>query len=48
MNSVVITDSTCLIGLERIGYLDLLPAIFQKIIIPQAVQEEFSISLPWL
>jgi len=38
MNSVVITDSTCLIGLERIGYLDLLPALFQKIIIPQAVQ----------
>ena len=27
MNSVVITDSTCLIGLERIGYLDLLPAV---------------------
>ena len=48
MNSVVITDSTCLIGLERIGYLDLLPALFQKIIIPQAVQEEFGVSLPWL
>lgn len=48
MNSVVITDSTCLIGLERIGYLDLLPALFQKIIIPQAVQAEFGISLPWL
>jgi predicted nucleic acid-binding protein len=48
MNSVVITDSTCLIGLERIGYLDLLPALFEEIIIPQAVQEEFGISLPWL
>ncbi len=48
MNSVVITDSTCLIGLERIGYLDLLPALFNKIIIPQAVQEEFGIYLHWL
>ncbi|MBP0031299.1 DUF3368 domain-containing protein [Roseofilum sp. Guam] len=48
MNSVVITDSTCLIGLERIGYLDLLPALFQEIIIPQAVQAEFGSYLPWL
>ncbi len=48
MNSVVITDSTCLIGLERIGYLDLLPALFNKIIIPQAVQKEFGIYLHWL
>ena len=28
MNEPAVTDSTCLIGLERIGRLDLLPALF--------------------
>jgi predicted nucleic acid-binding protein len=44
----VITDSTCLIGLERIGQLDTLPALFEPILIPPEVQREFGMSLPWL
>lgn len=48
MTTPVVIDSTCLIGLERIGQLDILPALFEPVIIPPAVQREFGISLPWL
>jgi len=44
----VVTDSTGLIGLERMGRLDILPGLFEPILIPPAVQQEFGISLPWL
>lgn len=44
----IISDSTCLIGLERIDALELLPSLFNEIVIPQAVQYEFGVSLPWL
>ncbi|MBD2774972.1 DUF3368 domain-containing protein [Iningainema tapete] len=44
----VVTDSTCLIGLERIGNLDILPALFEPILIPPAVQQEFGVTFPWL
>jgi predicted nucleic acid-binding protein len=44
----VVTDSACLIGLERIGRLDVLPALFDPIIIPPEVQREFGGSLDWL
>jgi uncharacterized protein len=44
----VVTDSTCLIGLERIGHLDILPALFAPILIPPEVQREFGTLLPWL
>jgi uncharacterized protein len=44
----IVTDSTCLIGLERIGQLDLLPALFEPILIPPEVQHEFGMPLPWL
>jgi predicted nucleic acid-binding protein len=44
----VVTDSTGLIGLERIGRLDVLPALFEPILIPPAVQLEFGVTLPWL
>ncbi|MBC6424446.1 MAG: DUF3368 domain-containing protein [Hormoscilla sp. SP5CHS1] len=44
----VVTDSTSLIGLERIGRLDILPGLFEPILVPPAVQQEFGISLPWL
>jgi predicted nucleic acid-binding protein len=44
----VVTDSTCLIGLERIGHLDILPALFEPILIPLEVQREFGTLLPWL
>lgn len=46
--SLVVTDSTCLIGLERIDHLELLPNLYNSIIIPPAVEREFG-SLPkWI
>jgi uncharacterized protein len=44
----VIVDSACLISLERINFLDLLPAIFDPIIAPPEVQREFGKPLSWL
>jgi uncharacterized protein len=48
MNDSAITNSTCLIGLERIQRLDLLPQVFSSIMIPPAVQIEVGITAPWL
>ncbi len=48
MKEPVITDSTCLIGLERIEHLDLLSELFEPVTIPPEVAKEFGISLPWL
>lgn len=48
MREPVVADSTCLIGLERIGCLDVLPALFEPILVPPEVQREFGIFLPWL
>lgn len=46
--SAAVTNSTCLIGLERIQRLDILPQVFAPITIPPAVQSEVGISAPWL
>jgi uncharacterized protein len=43
-----VTDSTCLIGLERIQRLDILPQVFSPVIIPPAVQIEVGISASWI
>lgn len=43
-----VIDSTCLIALERIGYLDLLPALFDTLAAPPAVEREFGSTLDWL
>jgi predicted nucleic acid-binding protein len=48
MKEIIVSDSTCLIGLERINQLELLPAFYSSIVIPPAVQEEFGRSFPWL
>ena len=40
MSKIVIADSSCLIGLRKIGQLDILPQIFGKIVIPEAVYHE--------
>ena len=48
MKEPVVTDSACLIGLERIGHLDILPALFEPILVPLEVQHEFGTLLPWL
>jgi len=40
MSKIVIADSSCLIGLSKIGQLKILPQLFGKIIIPKAVYHE--------
>lgn len=42
-----IVDSACLIALERTGQLELLPGLFNQIIIPPIIQVEFGQSLEW-
>lgn len=48
MNEQTVTDSTCLIGLERIGRLDLLPALFSVVLEPPEVDREFGRRFAWL
>ena len=48
MKEPVIVDSTCLIALERTGHLELLPALFDPLLIPPEVEREFGSSKPWL
>jgi uncharacterized protein len=48
MKSPIISDSTCLIGLERIQELEILPGLFEPIVIPQQVHREFGVTMPWL
>lgn len=48
MKESIVTDSTCLIGLERIGQLEILPVLFEPVLIPPEVQREFGLLLPWL
>jgi len=43
-----VANSTCLIGLERIGRLDLLQELFEPVFIPPKVQEEFSMAVEWI
>ena len=47
-NSACESDSTCLIGLERIGELQILPALFDPIMIPPEVEREFGNKFSWL
>jgi len=49
MPDIVISDSTCLIGLERIGRLDILRKLYGEIVISEAVQREVGLPhLPWV
>jgi predicted nucleic acid-binding protein len=43
-----VVDSACLIGLERIGRLDLLPALLDPIFAPPAVNLEFGSQPAWM
>lgn len=43
-----VVDSACLIGLERIGRLDLLPALVDPIFAPTAVNHEFGSTPAWM
>ncbi len=48
MSEIVVSDSTCLIGLERVGKLDILPALFDSVMIPPEVEREFGGNFAWL
>ena len=48
MKEPIVSDSTCLIGLERIGELRILPALFDSIMIPPEVEREFGNKFSWL
>ncbi len=48
MKEPIVTNSTCLISLERIHQLGLLPTLFEPVMVPPKVQEEFGISVAWL
>jgi len=43
-----VVDSACLIGLERIGRLDLLPSLLDPIFVPPAVEREFGSRPAWV
>lgn len=48
MKEPIVADSTCLIALERIDALEILPALFEPILIPPEVDCEFGVACPWL
>ncbi len=48
MSQQSVTNSTCLIGLERIGQLDLLPQVFSAVFAPPTVAAEVRSPLSWL
>jgi predicted nucleic acid-binding protein len=43
-----VVDSACLIGLERIARLDLLPALLEPVFVPTAVAAAFGSCPPWM
>ena len=48
MNDPVVADSACLISLERIDQIGLLPALFETIMIPPEAEREFGTEHDWL
>ena len=48
MSDKAVTNSTCLIGLQRIGQLEILPQVYPVVFTPQAVRAEVGITLSWL
>jgi len=46
MPKVIVSDTSCLILLDKIGRLELLNKLFGEIIITQIVADEFGIPLP--
>ena len=48
MSQQAVTNSTCLIGLERIGRLDLLPQVFPVVFAPPMVAAEVQSPVTWL
>ncbi len=48
MTERAVTNSACVIALERIGQLDLLPRVFARVFAPPAVRSELRTAAPWL
>jgi predicted nucleic acid-binding protein len=49
LSDIVISDTSCLIALDRIGYLDILSEIFSVIYVTPKIVEEFGKTLPgWI
>lgn len=48
MKEPVVVDSACLIGLERIGHLNVLTALYDPIMAPPEVAREYGSLLSWL
>lgn len=48
MREPVVVDSTCLIGLDQINHLDLLPKLFEPVHAPPEVEREAGIVPEWL
>lgn len=48
MKQPIVADSASLIGLERINQLNLLPELFEPILIPPEVAREVRFSFDWL
>lgn len=49
MQKIIVSDTSCLIVLEKIGELDLLNKVFGQILITQTVADEFGQKLPaWI
>ena len=48
MKEPAVADSACLIALEQVNQLALLPALFDPVVIPPEVEREFGVSIPWL
>lgn len=49
MQKIILSDTSCLILLEKIGELDLLHEVFGNILITQEVADEFGLPLPkWI
>jgi len=47
VTGVAVTNTTCLIVLDRIGRLDILSSSFARIVLPSEVQEEFGAIPAW-
>jgi predicted nucleic acid-binding protein len=48
LSGEAVCNSTCLIALERIGQLGLIPRVFPNVYAPAAVRDEVGVVIPWL
>lgn len=46
MQRIIVSDTSCLILLDKIGHLGLLKSIFGKITVTKEISEEFNKALP--